>query len=77
MAETRMPSHRVYLVEEVPEGSEKKPFWQSIGALWPHGDGKGYNVILTALPIGNKLVIREFTDQPEQTAPPPSNGKRR
>ncbi|NDD83419.1 hypothetical protein EBZ38_03940 [bacterium] len=77
MADTRAPSHRVYIVEEVPDSSDKKPFWQSIGAAWPHGDGKGFNVILTALPIGNKLVIREFSEQEAQPQPPPSNGQRR
>jgi hypothetical protein len=32
--------------------------WLNIGAAFPHEDGKGYNIILEAHPIGEKLVVR-------------------
>jgi hypothetical protein len=56
MAERKML--RVYSVIERPK---QEDFWLNIGAAWPHEDGKGFNVILQALPLhGNgKLVLRD------------------
>ena len=34
------PTHRVYAVTK---NGEKK-FWQPIGAMWAHADGKGFNL---------------------------------
>jgi hypothetical protein len=48
--------HGVYVVEG--EGTENS-FWTRIGAAWPHADGKGWQITLTALPVNGKLVIRE------------------
>ena len=33
------PTHRIYAVTK----SGDKKFWQPIGALWAHADGKGFN----------------------------------
>jgi hypothetical protein len=50
------PSHRVYAVTK--EG--KQSYWRAIGAVWPHGDGEGFNMVLDYLPLnGAKIVIRK------------------
>jgi hypothetical protein len=41
-----LPSHRVYAVTK--EG--KQSYWRAIGAVWPHGDGQGFNMKLDYLP---------------------------
>lgn len=51
------PSHGVYIVQ----GEGAKAHWLKIGAAWYHGDGKGANIILEALPLSNKIVVREFS----------------
>jgi hypothetical protein len=33
------PTHRIFAVTK----NGKKKFWQPIGALWAHADGKGFN----------------------------------
>ena len=43
------------------EGEED--FWLPIGAVFPHRDGKGFNVVLQALPIDGKLVLRLPKDE--------------
>jgi hypothetical protein len=35
-------------------------YWLNIGAAFPHDDGKGFNVILQAHPIGEKIVLRLY-----------------
>jgi len=63
------PSHRVYVVEDNREGAEttdqQAGFWTRIGAAWPHKDGRGLNVVLSALPVGNRMVLREYTEEDE------------
>lgn len=47
--------HNVFVVD----GEGDKAFWTKIGAAWPHEDGQGFNVTLTAMPLNGRLVIRE------------------
>ena len=55
------PSHECFVVEE-REGA-KKAYWTRIGSAWPHKDGKGFNVQLSALPAsGGRIVLREVTE---------------
>jgi hypothetical protein len=56
------PTHRVFAVTK--NGNRK--FWQPIGALWAHGDGKGFNQKLDYLPLnGAEIVIRVVGDDPQ------------
>ena len=51
------PTHRIFAVTK----SGKKKFWQPIGALWAHTDGKGFNQKLDYLPLNNaEIVVREI-----------------
>ena len=50
------PSHRVYAVTKRKSGESD---WTEIGAVWSHGDGKGFNLKLDYLPLnGGEIVIR-------------------
>jgi hypothetical protein len=56
------PTHRVFAVNK----NGKKKFWQPIGALWAHADGKGFNLSLDYLPLnGAQTVVREISDEPQ------------
>jgi hypothetical protein len=54
-AKPKKPSHEAFVVTGEGDGA----FWTKIGGVWPHDDGKGYNVELIALPVSGRLVIRE------------------
>ena len=61
------PSHRVYAVTK--EG--KKSYWRAIGAVWPHGDGEGFNMKLDYLPLnGAEIVIRKPKAEAEEAEAP-------
>jgi len=60
-----MPSHHVYRVSDREES--EKAIWTQIGAAWPHGDGKGFNIQLSAFPISGKMTIRERTSEAAQS----------
>ena len=72
---TQQPSYQAYTVVK-REGQDD--FWLSIGAAFMHQDGDGYNVVLQALPLGGKIVLRPPKEQKEQhQEPPPKNSERR
>jgi hypothetical protein len=74
------PAYRAYTVIK-REGQDD--FWLSIGAAFVHQDGDGYNIVLQALPIDGKIVLRlpkdDQTDQPAQgrTAESTKSGPKR
>jgi hypothetical protein len=54
------PTHRIFAVTK----NGKKKFWQPIGALWPHSDGKGFNQTLDYLPLnGAEIVVRVIEEE--------------
>lgn len=72
MANNQQPTHRVYTVVK---REDQDDFWLAIGAAFAHADGKGFNVMLQALPTNGKVVLRiSQDDEPGQL---PANNKRR
>lgn len=62
------PSHRIYAVTH----SSKQSYWRTIGAVWPHGDGDGFNVKLDYLPLnGADIVIRKAKPGTDEAETPP------
>jgi hypothetical protein len=57
---SRRPTHVAYSVRE---RENKKSEWRPIGVAWQHGDGKGFNVVLDALPLDGKVVLRSSEDK--------------
>lgn len=41
------------------DGECDNAFWTKIGAAWEHEDRKGFNILLTAMPLNSGLVIRK------------------
>jgi hypothetical protein len=53
------PTHRIFAVTR----NGKKKFWQPIGALWAHADGKGFNQRLDYLPLNDaEIVVRAIEE---------------
>ena len=53
------PTHRIFAVTK----NGKKKFWQPIGALWAHADGKGFNQRLDYLPLNDaEIVVRVIVE---------------
>jgi hypothetical protein len=55
------PSHSVYIVD----GDGEAAFWTRVGAVWPHEDGDGFSIVLTAIPLTGRLVVRKPKPQAE------------
>jgi hypothetical protein len=77
----QQPTHRAYSVIK-REGQDD--YWLNLGLVFPHKDGKGFNIILQAFPLDGKVVIREITgddkdaeDERTRQAVRQSNDRRR
>lgn len=53
------PSHIAY---HVREGAEK-PYFNRVGSAFEHRDGKGFNVLLDAMPVDGKITLRTNEDR--------------
>jgi hypothetical protein len=78
---------KMFRVYSIIERQKQDDYWLNIGVAFPHEDGKGFNVMLQALPLhGNgKIVLREHEakDHDEEEAgqdpsrKPAGNGRNR
>jgi len=57
------PAYRVYTVIK-REG--KDDFWLNLGVAFAHEDGEGFNLLLQALPLDAKLVLRTYKEKPDE-----------
>jgi len=58
--ESKGPSHIAYQVRD-REG--KKGIWTRIGSVWPHSDGKGFNVQIESVPLDGRITLRVATEK--------------
>lgn len=49
-----------FTVREYEQGGETKHDWLQIGTAWPHQDGKGFRIVLQAVPVDGVVVLRRF-----------------
>lgn len=64
MTQTKQPTLVAYSVEDARKG--RKAYWTKIGRLFAHDDSKGFDLVLNALPINGRIVIRQ--EQPREEA---------
>lgn len=57
--EKTLPDYRAYTV--INKGQDKK-FWVAIGAAFQHRDCTGINILLEALPLDGKIVLRPASE---------------
>ena len=58
------PTHRAYLVENAPEGSERKARWIEVGAVWPHKNGVGFDVVIpSGMAVSGRIVCMPPRDE--------------
>ena len=55
----KKPMYRVYVVEDV---DDENSFWTLVGSAFAHEDHKGLNLLLKALPLDGRLVLRRYSE---------------
>ncbi|MGH1407506.1 MAG: hypothetical protein ACRBBJ_13205 [Rhodomicrobiaceae bacterium] len=58
------PDFNVYTVTGV---GRNNTFWTKVGAAFAHRDGKkGFNIVLSALPLDGKLVLIDYEEDEQR-----------
>ena len=58
------PTHKAYIVTKPKDGGEGKAIWHEIGAVWPHKNGPGFDVVITeGLSVTGRIVCTERNDK--------------
>ena len=53
------PTYRAYAVS-TPKKPGEKGFWREIGAVWPHKNGKGFDVVIhEGISVHGRIVCTE------------------
>ena len=63
MAEREQPKQATHRAYSVIRREGQEDFWLNLGLVFDHKDGKGFNIMLQALPLDGKIVCREITDE--------------
>ena len=64
---TTKPTHTAYVVTEPKEGSDRKAHWHPVGSIWPHRNGKGFDLVIpTGLSVSGRIVCTERKADEEQ-----------
>ena len=67
------PTHKVLAVSERPDANGAvKSFYTKIGVAWPIKNGAGLSIKLEALPINNRLIVTEISDEDERASSLPT-----
>ncbi len=56
----RKPDQIAYNVQDSPDG---KGYWNRVGAVWHHQDGRGSEIILNSIPVDGRITLREQREQ--------------
>jgi hypothetical protein len=61
------PTHIAYVVTQPRKGTDDKPFWRSVGSIWPHGKGDGFDLVINEqIAVSGRIVCRAVKDKPAE-----------
>jgi len=70
MSKNTKPTLRAFIVTE-PKDKNKKPIFHRVGTVFPHQNGGGFNLVITAgMSITGKIVCLEIKDAPPTNTMP-------
>jgi hypothetical protein len=55
---TKKPTHTAYAVRNFQRDGEDDSSWSRIGVAFHHRDGKGMDIVLDAVPVNGRVVLR-------------------
>ena len=61
------PTHIAYVVKDPKEGTDKKAIWRRVGSVWPHKNGKGFDVVIDdQISVAGRVVCTEPKEEQPQ-----------
>jgi hypothetical protein len=77
MAEREQPKQETHRAYSVIPREGQGDYWLNLGLVFPHKDGKGFNIMLQAFPLDGKIVCREIAAEAEAEDAAPNAGRNR
>ncbi len=65
----KKPDLIAYDVRDVP--GRERGVWTRVGAVWMHRDGQGADLLLQAVPLAGRIVLRAHVEKPDQRSDNP------
>ncbi len=66
------PTHTAWIVIDPPPGSNRKAYWHEVGAIWPHKNGGGFDLVTPpGLSVSGRIVCTVRKDDDKAPEPPP------
>jgi hypothetical protein len=76
----KKPTHIAFAVRNFQNEAKQQPDanWSRIGVAWMHRDGKAFDVVLEAVPVNGRVVLRLNVPKPKRRgiAPRPCFSRR-
>jgi hypothetical protein len=60
------PTHTAYSVRDFTKDGEPDSHWTKIGVSFLHKDGKGFDLVLDALPVNGRVVVQLNMPKPKK-----------
>ncbi len=61
---TNRPTHTAYTVRDYAKNGETISDWTRIGIAWTHRDGQGFDIVLEAIPVNDRVALRKAKPKP-------------
>ena len=58
------PTHTAYAVRNFEKDGKPDSSWLKIGAGFEHKDGKGFDIVLDAVPVSGRVTLRVSEPKP-------------
>ncbi|OWK46466.1 hypothetical protein [Fimbriiglobus ruber] len=58
-----------FIAYQVREGKDEKGYFNRIGIAFSHSDGKGFNLLIDALPLDGRITLRVPSEKSAETDP--------
>ena len=59
------PVYHAYAVREFEKDGQKESCWTKVGVVFAHGDGRGFDIMLEAMPLSGRITVREPVEKDE------------
>jgi type IV secretory pathway ATPase VirB11/archaellum biosynthesis ATPase len=60
------PTHNAFVVRKYKANGQHRSEYSPIVAAWLHGDGDGFDIVLTAFPVNGRVTLRKVKPKPEE-----------
>jgi hypothetical protein len=58
------PTYTAYVVTDPKEGTDRKAQWHEVGAIWPHKNGTGFDLVIPpGVTLSGRIVCMPRKDK--------------